>query len=270
MHYLDVHAHLTHEKFASDLPQTIARADAAGLSAVIVNGLEPESNRRILDLASNSKIIKAALGIYPIDAVANVLKKALPFDVKKFDVDAEVEFIRTNALAGKLTAIGECGLDGYWVEEDVFAEQERVFSRLIEVAIEADLPLIIHTRKREQRSVDMLLHHKVKKVNFHCFGGKVNLAKKCAEEHGWWFSIPANAPTNEAFTKMLKTLPKEKLLTETDCPFLSPDKGRRSEPADVVTTIAHFAKLRDWSVEVAREQVWNNYMSLFGGQKTRS
>ena len=186
--YVDVHTHLTHEKFNEDLDAVIQRAIAAGLQAMVVNGLEPTSNRQILDLAEKHKQIVPALGIYPIDAI-NGLVADLPFPVAKFDVDQEIDFIAKKASEGAVKAIGECGLDGYWVGEETFAEQERVFLRLIEVSCSNDIPLIIHTRKLERRSIEILEHHKVNRVNFHCFGGKVKLALKAAETNGWYFSI---------------------------------------------------------------------------------
>ena len=260
--YVDVHTHLTHEKFNEDLDAVIQRAIAAGLQAMVVNGLEPTSNRQILDLAEKHKQIVPALGIYPIDAI-NGLVADLPFPVAKFDVDQEIDFIAKKASEGAVKAIGECGLDGYWVGEETFAEQERVFLRLIEVSCSNDIPLIIHTRKLERRSIEILEHHKVNKVNFHCFGGKVKLALKAAETNGWYFSIPANARKNQAFTKLLSHLPTDSILTETDAPFLAPESGHRNEPMNVTGTVKYLAELRSWSVEQAKECIWNNYKTLF-------
>lgn len=261
--YVDVHTHLTHEKFRADQAQVILRAKAAGLGAVVVNGLEPRSNREILELAKDP-LIKAALGIYPIDAVNDRLPQGFPFEVERFDVKAEVQFIREQARAGTLTAVGECGLDGHWLGEETFKAQEAVFEELIAVAMESDLPVIIHTRKLEQRSIEILAALGVKKADFHCFGGKVKLALAAAEKHGWYFSIPANAPVNEAFRKMLKDLPPDRILTETDAPYLSPRKGERNEPANVVGTVNLFAELRGLTQEAARDQIWKNYQALFG------
>ena len=240
----------------------IERAAAAGLGAIVVNGLEPLSNRRILQLAQTYPILKPALGIYPIEAV-NDLVGELPFQVARFDVDAEIAFIEEQARAGHLFAIGECGLDAYWVGDETFARQEEVFVRLIEIAQKHELALIIHTRKREERAMEILAHHGVSRVDFHCYGGKVKPALKAAEEHGWYFSIPANARRNEAFQKLLRDLPRERVLTETDCPFLPPTKGVRNEPREVVGTVDFLAELRQWPLAEAKAQVWSNYQRLF-------
>ena len=260
--YVDVHSHLTHEDFANDLPDVIARAEASGLTAIVVNGLEPASNQRILELAQTYPIIKPALGIYPIDAVNDIVSD-LPFPIRKFHVPDAVAGIRRDVAAGRVFAIGECGLDGYWVGEETFAAQEKVFEELIGIALEFDKPLIIHTRKREERAMEILAAHGVKRVDFHCYGGKSKLALRAAEQHGWYFSIPANARKNESFRKLLKELPQDLVLTETDCPYLAPERGERNEPKNVVGTVALMAELRGWSEDQAREQIWTNFKRLF-------
>lgn len=263
--YLDIHTHLTHADFADDVVPVIERARAAGLGAIVVNGLEPVSNRQVLELAARHDIVRPALGIYPIDAVCDLLPADFALQVARFDVDEELTFIETQAAAGRLTAIGECGLDAYWVGEDTFATQERVFERLVDIAMRHRLPAIIHTRKREVRASEILRHLGARQVDFHCYGGKVKHALKWAVEDGWWFSIPANARRSEAFTKLLRELPPDKLLTETDAPYLAPAPGERSEPAAVVGTVAWLAELRGWQVEEARDQVWRNYGALLAG-----
>jgi TatD DNase family protein len=263
--YVDVHTHLTHERFHTDLEQTIGRAESAGLGAIVVNGLEPRSNRQILGMPSQFPVVRPALGIYPIDAVNHLLPPDYTLEVGRFDVDEEIEFIRGQAAAGHLTAVGECGLDGHWLGEETFVEQERVFEALVDVAMQHCLPVIIHSRKREVRVAEILRHLGAQYVDFHCYGGKVKNALRWATEDGWWFSIPANARRNEAFTKMLRELPEERVLTETDAPYLSPDRHTRNEPANVVDTVAYLAELRGWRVEAARERVWSNFEALIAG-----
>jgi TatD DNase family protein len=262
-HYVDVHTHLTHERFVPDLEHVIARAKLAGLGAIVVNGLEPRSNRQILAMSQQDPLIKAALGIYPLNAICGILPDPPPFPVEVFDVDQEIEFIRAQALSGRISAVGECGLDAHWVGSETFAEQERVFGKLIEVAVAANIPVIVHTRRLEKRAMEILEFFKAKKVDFHCFGGKSSLAIKAAENADWCFSIPANARKNESFGKLLRGLPREKILTETDAPYLAPEKATRNEPQNVVGTVAYFAELRSIPIEEARDLVWANYQRLF-------
>ena len=97
----------------------------------------------------------------------------------------------------------------------------------------------------------------------HCFGGRTKLALKTAEEDGFYFSIPANAARNEAFKKMLRILPLHLILTETDAPFLSPQRNTRNTPKSVVETIKLLANLRGSSTQEAKDLVWQNYSKLF-------
>lgn len=262
--FVDVHTHLTHGQFENDWTDVIQQAEKAGLKAIVVNGLEPDSNRQILAMSKQFPIVKAAMGIYPINAAFDKLTKALPYTVTPFDREKEVAYIDTMAASGQLIAIGECGLDLYWLEDSSLPQQEKVWIQLLEVGMKHDLPVIIHSRKAEQRCAEILAHHGVKKVDFHCYGGKVNPALRWAEQYGWYFSIPANCRSSESFTALLKKLPLELILTETDAPYLSPERGTRNEPKNVVGTVHYLAELRDISKKEAELLVWNNYCRLFG------
>lgn len=262
--FVDVHTHLTHSDFADDLETVIARTQEAGLGAVIVNGLEPQSNRMILELSRTHSIIRSALGIYPLDAICHEIPKDFPFKVPVFDVQNEIEFIRSCARDGRLIAIGECGLDGHYLGPEYLSAQEVIFEELIDIALTYSLPLILHSRKCERRVGEILVAHGVKKANFHCFTGRASLAKEYAEKYGWYFSMPANSVVNEGFQKMMRTLPSELILTETDAPYMGPKKGQRNEPANVIGTVGLLAKLRNLTLEQAKDQVFQNYKRLFG------
>jgi len=262
--YVDVHCHLTEAAYAFDLPEVIARAAEKGVIRLVANGVGPDSNRRVLALQSQYPTVLAAMGMYPIQAVSRWLPADFPMEVERVeDPDAEIRFIAQAAQAGEIAAIGECGLDAHWLSESTFAEQERVFSALIEVAKQADLPVIVHSRKLEERTYKVLREVGPSKVVFHCWGGRVKRAVEIAEKHGWCFSIPANARRNGAFEKMLRILPEEALLTETDSPYLPPLPGARNEPQNVVDTVAFLATLRNIPVEVARDRVWRNFCRVF-------
>jgi TatD DNase family protein len=160
-------------------------------------------------------------------------------------------------------AIGEIGLDGYWVPEALWPRQEEIFRRMVRLALDADKPIIVHTRKRERRTFEILQELGATRVNWHCFGGKVTLARTIAE-HGHWLSIPANARRSESFTRMLQTLPRDRLLLETDCPYLGPEKDVTNEPANVARTASYAAEL--WSTTEAdvAERMADNFQRLFG------
>ncbi len=264
--YADVHTHLIHRKFEGEEDAVAERAHEAGLRCVIANGLEPKSNRATLELCERYDYLYPAIGIYPVDAgCAAIGEHNWSHDwgpPEVFDVDAEIDWIEENI--DRVIAIGECGLDAYWVDdEDVRAEQERVLRRLCELSVKHDKPVILHTRKAEQRTFDIVREMEVEKADFHCYGGKHKLALRIAE-HGYYFSIPPVVERSGGFQSLVKKLPRELILTETDAPYMGPDKGERNEPANVPRGVAAIAKARNEDVEEVRQAVWDNTERLFG------
>ncbi len=262
--YVDVHTHLFHREFAGDEDAAAVRAQEAGVEIVIVNGLEPVSNRQTLALCERHENLKAACGIYPLDAVATAINKdgwSYDFEPPKpFDVDAEIQWIDDNA--DQMVAIGECGLDQYWVQ-DYAQEQERVLRALCEVAMKHDKPVILHTRKAEARTFEILQEMGVERADFHCYCGKLNLAKRITEA-GYYISIPPAVVRGESFQRLSKKLPLDRLLTETDAPYMSPVKDTRNEPANVPLGVAAMAKAREIPTAEMASAIRDNCRRLFG------
>lgn len=260
--FVDVHAHLIHPTFAGREDEIAQRAADAKVTRVIVNGLEPVSNRAVLELCARHHNLLPALGIYPVDAIARRLdREAWPHTwapPAPFDPDAEVDFIAS--VAKDLVAIGECGLDAYW-DTAHLDEQERVLRRLIEVALAADKPLILHTRKAEERTFSILKEMGVTRADFHCFGGKLKLAVSIAEA-GYHLSIPPVVVRAESFQRMVQKLPIESLLTETDCPYMGPD-SETNEPAKVPIGVERMAALRNLTIDEMAEKLRANFEYLF-------
>jgi TatD DNase family protein len=261
----DVHAHLTHASFADRVDEVLARARAAGVTSIVSNGLNPEDNQRVLALAARDPLVKPALGLYPVDAVL-VEMRALGLEYPRetaHEPSAEQAIAWLRDHVERAFAVGEVGLDGYWVPEALWPRQEQAFRALVALALEADKLLIIHTRKRERRALEILVEMGARRVDFHCFGGKLKLAREVAER-GYWLSIPANARRSESFTRMLQSLPRDKLLLETDCPYLAPEKDAVSEPHNVGVTARYAAEL--WREDEARviDQLQSNFTALFG------
>ncbi|OQB13533.1 MAG: putative deoxyribonuclease YjjV [Deltaproteobacteria bacterium ADurb.Bin207] len=262
--YADVHTHLTHRAFSGEQDDVAVRAARAGLDCVIVNGLEPRSNREVLTLCARHPHLYPALGIYPVDAVAASIDRASwtygfePPDV--FDVDEEMDFI--DSVADQLVALGECGLDQYWVRDQA-AEQERVLRRFCQIALAHDKPLILHSRKAEQRTLDIVLEMGITRADFHCFGGKLKLAKQIAEK-GFYLSIPPVVIRSQAFQRIVQEVPLDRLLTETDAPYMGPDAGERNEPSTIPRAVAAMAELVHLPVEQVRDILRQNCRDLFG------
>lgn len=264
MGLFDVHAHLTHPKLAGDLDAVLGRARAAGLTTIVANGLNPADNQAVLALAAREPMVKPAIGFYPVDTVLPEMRADgvdYPREGEECTAEEGIAFLRANL--DQAFAIGEIGLDGHWVPERYWDAQERVFRQAVELALAADKPIIIHTRKREARALEILEQLGARRVNWHCFGGRVKLARRIAE-HGHYLSIPANAPRSESFTRMLETLPRERVLLETDCPYLAPEPGARNEPANVTHTASHAAKLWAMSASEVEALFAANFERLFG------
>lgn len=264
--FVDVHTHLVHPRFAGEEDAAAQRAAAAGVGCVIVNGLRPESNRAVLELCRRHDHLFPAIGIYPVDAgAAAITDDNWSADWERpapFDVDAEIRWIEENI--DQVIAIGECGLDRYWVDDDaVRAEQERVLARLCELSVQYDKPVILHTRKAEERTFDIIREVGVEKADFHCYGGKHGLAKRIAD-HGYYFSIPTVVERNGSFQSLVTKLPRELILTETDAPYMGPDRGERNEPANIPRGVAAIATALGEDRAEVEAMIEANCERLFG------
>ena len=144
---------------------------------------------------------------------------------------------------------------------DVFIEAPFFFGLVFE-----NIQSLFEINSAEKRTAEILAHHQIKKVDFHCFGGRTKLASRLAENEDWCFSIPANVRRNQAFAKMLKILPKEKILTETDAPYLSPVPGNTNSPLNVQETIIFWSEIRKEDPARTSELIYNNYQRLFNAE----
>ncbi len=260
----DVHAHLTHPRLAPEEGAVLARARAAGVTTIVCNGLNPRDNQAVLELARRAPMVRPAFGLYPVDAVAPEMRAAgVDYPGLRDAGTAEEAIAWLEANVGQALAVGEIGLDGHWVPEALWARQEEVFRALVRLALDAGKPIVVHTRKRERRALEVLTELGARRVDWHCFGGKLALAQSIAE-HGHTLSIPANARRSELFTRMLGTLPRDRILLETDCPYLGPDRSRTNEPATVAGTADYAAELWRCSRGEVEERLADNFERLFG------
>ena len=266
MGLFDVHAHLTHPRLLPDVGDVLDRASQAGVTRVISNGLNLGDNEAVRALASEDARVRPAFGLYPVDAVLPEMHEAGVDYVREPDghsAEDVVDWVREHC--SEAIAVGEIGLDGHWVPEAFWDRQEDVFRAMIKVALDAGLPIILHSRKREQRALEVLQELGVERADFHCFGGKVKLGLRIAAA-GYYLSIPANARRAQNFAALLQRAPRDRLLLETDCPYLSPDRERlpRNEPASVAETAEFAAELWDEPLPMVIEQFEDNYRRLFG------
>jgi len=245
---VDTHVHLNSEKYKDNLPQVIERAHEAGVELMIVVGFDHETNIRAIELAEKYPFIYATVGYHPTDAK----------DVKISDYELLVKQIQHEKVVG----IGECGLDFYWDKEHI-DKQIEVFKKHIELSIQYDKPLIIHMRDASEVTFNVLSEYKELKGIMHCYSGSPEMAKDFLKL-GLHISLggPVTFKNGRVPKTVAKMVPIDKLLIETDAPYLSPHpfRGKTNEPARVKLVALEIAELRDMTyADVAKSTAKNAY-----------
>ncbi len=235
---IDSHCHLDFKQFNKDREAVIERARDCGIVLMINSGIDLASNIRSLKMAEENEFIYPTLGLNP-----NSLGS-----LSDDDLNATLNHMKENA--DKTLGIGEAGLDYYRCSDQASrSRQADVFGRVIEVARSLDLPLIIHSRDAEQQALEMVKD--LNKVIFHCYGGTLGTMKE-AVDRGFYISIATVICHSPHHQILARNVPLDRLLVETDSPFLSPRKGR-NEPSYVLDSVRLIAKIRGMQPsEIAR------------------
>ena len=245
----DTHAHLCDAAFDGDRDAVLARAAAAGISAVLAVGETLQDAERNLALAARHPMIRPAAGLYPEHLDLGLAEKMRAFIRGHLD---------------RIAAIGEVGLD-YWIVRDESARetQREIFRGFIELGSETGLPVNVHSRSAGRHAVGMLLEAGARRVQLHAFDGKLSAAMPAAEA-GYFFSIPPSVVRSEQKRKLAKHLPLSCLLLESDSPVLGPDPRERNEPANALLALRCVAELRGISPEEAARSIAENTRRLYG------
>jgi TatD DNase family protein len=252
---IDTHSHLFDDRFRKDLPAVLERA-ASVVERVVCLGIDRESSIESVALANKFPIVVAAVGIQPNSAA----------EAKPGDWDKVVKLAETEPC---VHAIGETGLDRYW-DRAPFPLQEEYFARHIELARRLGKPFAIHCREAEADVVRMLRadfdrHGPIRAV-MHSFTGDLATARACLEMDLFIsFAGMLTYPNAQNLRDVAKEIPLERLLVETDCPYLAPQpvRGKRSEPAHVSHTAAVLAELKGVSVTEIALHTTRNARQLF-------
>lgn len=245
--FIDTHCHLDFYK-DKEIEAIVKRARKKGVGIIVCNGVKPASNRKVLEMSEKYDEIKAALGLYPIDALKMSAR----------EVDAELEFIRENK--DKIVAIGEVGLD--FKETEDRTKQVEIFEKIFELAKELDKPLIVHSRKAEKEVIQILEKSGAKKVVMHCFSGKMKFVEQIVS-NGWMLTIPTNVKNSLHFQEMIARVPLGNLLCETDSPFLHPDKQENNEPGNVVVSYEKIAAIKGLPLREVEAKIEGNFEKVF-------
>ncbi len=250
----DTHAHLDSNQFRGELPGLLARARGAGVDRMVNVGFDGPSSRRSVELAKKHPEIWAAVGYHPHDA-------------KAYDNMAEVELERLLAEP-RVVALGEIGLDFY---RDLSPRpvQREVFARQIALARKVNKPIVVHDRDAHGEVVETLRREGAAGVGgvLHCFSGDWNMATVCLDL-GFYISLAGTVtyPSAHNLHEVARRAPLDRLLVETDCPYLSPvpHRGKRNEPAYVSLVAARVAELRGAAYEDVAEATFSNSCRAFG------
>jgi len=255
---IDVHSHLDHHLLISKIDEIVKRAKNAGLKHIITNGINPETNRICLELSKKYDIVECGMGIYPRDALKNEIEAGgYPIKLEDFDIDEEINFIKKNK--NHIKAISEVGLDFVNGES---RQQIEDFQKMIQLSEELNKPIVIHSRKAEQKCIEMLESSKNKKIVMHCFSGKKSLVKKIVD-NGWYLTIPTVVVRAFQFQENIKLVPITQLFCETDSPYLSPYKEQVNEPAYVVESYAKIAELKGMDLTEVVNNIYMNWQKVF-------
>ncbi len=258
--YTDCHCHLDHQSYKLDLDKVVENCRKNDVT-VISAGVNKESNRRVLEIASKyPDVVKAALGIYPFDAIGLQTDERYSGKIPtKFDVDKELDFINENK--DRIIAISEVGLDKS-VPDNQIEKQKENFMKVVELSEKIRKPLIVHSRKAELECIEMLESCKHKNIVMHFFSGNMKLVKR-VEDNGWMFSIPCVIDRLQHFQLLVGRVNINQLLTETDSPYAPPKDFDKNEPMFVMKTVKLISEIKKINEQEARKNLFMNFQKIF-------
>lgn len=246
---IDTHAHLCDPIFSNDRAGVLVTARAMGIVGVISVSETLKDAELNLNMTRFHPEILPAAGLYPGNADFEQARK-----IRKF--------ISINHR--RLAAIGEVGLDFWIAKEDETRDlQKEIFKQFIDLSLEWDLPLNVHSRSAGRHAVEMLLEKGAEFVQMHAFDGKASSALP-AVEAGYFFSIPPSIVRSKQKQKLVRQLPLSSILLETDSPVLGPLPDERNVPANIVIAAKAIAEIKNVPIEQVYEETMNNTMKLYG------
>lgn len=250
MAWLDSHTHINDEAFDDDLDDVLNRMIENDVKKAMIICLNENDFNRALKIKRDGIEFDIALGIYP-------------GDVKKMN-DEEKERILELLADPRVKAVGEIGLDYYW-DKDNKQDQKDMFTRQIKIAQKLNKPIIVHSRDAIQDTYDILKNNRVDGV-MHCYSDSKEMAKELLKL-GMYISLSGTVTfkNSKEPKEVAKIVPLDRLLIETDAPYLAPvpNRGKRNEPAFVALTGAYIAELLNIDEEILKKHINENYDSLF-------
>ena len=248
---IDTHAHI--DMLEEPTNQVLLEMQDFGVKKVIIPSVEISTMQNIVNIANQNENIYAMVGIFPSEA-------------KTYNKDIEEKMIDF-AQNKKVVAVGEIGLDYYW-DKSFNDIQQDVFIKQIKLANKLNLPIVIHDREAHKDTFDILKeHNQNSKVLFHCFSGSVEFMRECVKQ-GWFIALGGVVTFKNAIKmkEVAKEVPLEKLMLETDSPYLTPVpyRGKPNKPAYVKYVAEEIAQLRNMTLEEIIDITTSNAEEFFG------
>jgi TatD DNase family protein len=244
----DAHTHIDMDHFKNDREQVIQRAKDVGLLGMVTSSIGAASFRRTLG------IVKKYPGFVHHSAGCGVSQLIMD--------EAEKIVSLTRKYAKEIVAVGEVGLDYYWVKDSQGRKnQEPLFHLFIDLATEMNLPIVIHSRKAEAEATILLEKNFTGDVLMHCFDGPPEVAKRVAD-NGWYISLPSNFGRYRNRRAAANIMPLDRILLETDGPYLSPTSDR-NEPANILYGAESLSKLLDLPTEDIGDLTTQNALRFY-------
>ena len=253
---IDSHCHLEYEPISLALAETISRANKDGVKYLLTISTTDKSLQKIIKITSDYKCVYGTYGIHPHEA-------------KNYKNIKSEEIIGKINLSKKIIGIGETGLDFYYNHSDK-NDQIKCFEEHINAAQLSNLPLIVHTRSAEKETLELLKKKKIEKdfkILIHCFTGSRDFAFKLLDLNAF---ISASGvvtfKNSQDLASTFKDIPNNKILVETDSPYLAPVplRGKTNEPSYIIHTVKFLSDLKKISFNDFSEITTNNFFDLFG------
>ena len=249
----DTHAHYDSGAFNADREELLASMPSKGVGLILDPGCEERSSRAALALAEKYAFVYAAVGVHPEDM------EGMTSDT--------LETIRRLARHEKCVAIGEIGLDYYW-DDTHKAEQKELFAAQLALAEELDLPVIVHDREAHADCLEITGSFPKARGVFHCFSGSAEMAKELLRRGNWYlgFDGPVTYKNARKALEVLEIVPPERILVETDSPYMSPVplRGKRNDSSNLVYIIQKIAEIKGMTPQEVERITWENGKRLFG------
>lgn len=258
--FVDCHTHLADPMFSLDIQTVVEKARETGIAAALVCTETPEDIPRVLDLCERfPHMLLPCLGIHPVQKNTDGIERCVT------EQDLEQAISEMEKHIDKLCAIGEVGLDfqpRITPDAEHKAAQRAVLQTQVEFAKKHDLPLNVHSRSAGRPTIAALKEFGAKNVLLHAFDGRPSIAMEGVKE-GYFFSIPPSIVRSEQKVKLIKQLPIEHILLETDSPALSPVKGERNEPSNVQISCDYIAEVKGLTPQEVKRITTQNALKLF-------